>query len=341
MKKHLILLTTLFFTVFLLSAQAPEKFNYQAVARGNNGQPLANQSIGVRIKIHSGSAGGTVVYSETHALSTNQFGLFTLAIGGGTPVTGTVGAIDWSADSYFAETEVDPAGGTSYTSLGAAQLLSVPYALYAKDGGPWARSGNNISNTNTGNVGIGTASPTAHFQVEASGSSTLAKLKRTGTVSGSEMLQIEADSITSASDLISLSVPSSSPATAQFIEFERGGTAVAQINTNGDFITTSEYRRTETTDANLVPIAYGTVSSAGVLLSGTSNVTVVKSSTGTYDVTIAGENYYYTDYTTVVSLASGPGFARASSASNKLRIFTDNTSGVAADYIFNFVVYKK
>ena len=43
--------------------------------------------------------------------------------------------IDWSVGPYFMETAVDITGGTSYTVMGTSQLMSVPYALYAKTSG--------------------------------------------------------------------------------------------------------------------------------------------------------------------------------------------------------------
>jgi hypothetical protein len=58
--------------------------------------------------------------------------LVAIEIGAGIPLTGTFAAIDWSAGTYFIKTETDPSGGTSYTITGTSQLLSVPYALYAK-----------------------------------------------------------------------------------------------------------------------------------------------------------------------------------------------------------------
>lgn len=78
-----------------LFAQAPQKINYQAVARNASGIPLINQNIGVRISILDGSVSGTAVYVETHSITTNNLGLFNLAIGGGTPQTGTFNIIDW------------------------------------------------------------------------------------------------------------------------------------------------------------------------------------------------------------------------------------------------------
>ena len=126
---------TSIFTLFIFalsliaSAQAPEKFQYQTVVRDNAGQPIANQNVSFRMNIHQGSAGGAVVYSETHTLATNDFGLVSLQIGGGTPVSGTMAAINWGSDEFHLETELDPSGGSSYSSMGTSQLLSVPYAL--------------------------------------------------------------------------------------------------------------------------------------------------------------------------------------------------------------------
>jgi hypothetical protein len=89
----------------------------------------------MKISILQGSAAGTAVFAETQIPTTNANGLVTIEIGSGTPVTGTVAGIDWSAGSYFIKNETDPTGGTNYTITGTSQLLSVPYSLYAKTAG--------------------------------------------------------------------------------------------------------------------------------------------------------------------------------------------------------------
>ncbi len=116
-------------------AQAPQRFNYQGIARGSGGDPLASQNIGLRISILNGSPSGTAVYTETHQTTTNAYGLYTLAIGGGTAVNGNIETINWGSDDKYIRVEIDPAGSTNYTNIGTAQLLSVPYALYASSGG--------------------------------------------------------------------------------------------------------------------------------------------------------------------------------------------------------------
>jgi hypothetical protein len=114
--------------------QSPQKMSYQAVIRNSNNQLVTNHEVGIRVSILQGSTTGTEVYKEIFNPNpqTNADGLVTIEIGGGTPITGTFAAIDWSAGMYFIKTETDPTGGTNYTITGTSQLLSVPYALYAK-----------------------------------------------------------------------------------------------------------------------------------------------------------------------------------------------------------------
>jgi hypothetical protein len=163
MKKIIItLLSTMLLFVCQLSAQVPQAFNYQAVARNSSGVLISNKSIGIKINIHQVSASGTVVYSETFTPTTNQFGLFTLPIGQGAPVTGVFSTINWSTGNYYLQVEIDPSGGASYTDMGTSQLLTVPYAMYAASGvngatGPTGPAGSG----ETGSTGpIGPTGPT-------------------------------------------------------------------------------------------------------------------------------------------------------------------------------------
>ena len=112
-------------------AQSPQKMSYQAVIRDGSNKVVTSQ-VGMKISILQGAANGTVVFEETQTITPNLNGLISVEIGAGTPLTGTIAAIDWSAGPYYIKTETDPLGGTSYTIEGATQILSVPYALYAK-----------------------------------------------------------------------------------------------------------------------------------------------------------------------------------------------------------------
>jgi hypothetical protein len=106
--------------------------SYQAIIRDAVDVLLVNTAVGMQISVLQGSAGGTAVYVETQNPTTNSNGLLSLEIGTGTATTGTFWTIDWSTGPYFLKTETDPTGGTAYTITGTTELLSVPYALYAK-----------------------------------------------------------------------------------------------------------------------------------------------------------------------------------------------------------------
>jgi uncharacterized protein (TIGR02145 family) len=131
MKKIYSLLTSFLLAVNLI-AQAPLSFNYQAVVRDALGLVITNTQVGIKISILQGNISGTSVYTKEFTPTTNDFGLVTLAIGG---VSSDFETIDWSAGPYFVKVELDPAGVTNYTEMGTSQLLSVPYALYAKTSG--------------------------------------------------------------------------------------------------------------------------------------------------------------------------------------------------------------
>lgn len=130
MKKLLLFTATLLLSITVAFAQAPNKLNYQGVARTNSGDPIANQNISLRISILDGAV---EEYVETHIVNTNDFGLYNVKIGDGVPTVGTMNAIDWSATNKNIKVEIDPAGGTTYTDLGTTELASVPYALYANN----------------------------------------------------------------------------------------------------------------------------------------------------------------------------------------------------------------
>jgi hypothetical protein len=108
--------------------------NYQAVARNSNGTILGNQALQVRFSILSGSASGNVQYQETHDVTTNQLGLFTLQIGKGSPVSGTFAGIPWAQANQYLKVEIS-IGGANFSTLGTSQLMSVPFAIYSANGG--------------------------------------------------------------------------------------------------------------------------------------------------------------------------------------------------------------
>ncbi|CAM1356683.1 hypothetical protein [Tenacibaculum halocynthiae] len=131
MKKFFSLLIAIIITSSVFG-QTPDQISYQAVIRDATNALIKEQSIGVQISILKGSINGSAVYSETQTPLTNKNGLISLEIGKGINVTGKFNSIDWSSDTFFIKTEIDPVGGTNYKITGTSQLMSVPYALHAK-----------------------------------------------------------------------------------------------------------------------------------------------------------------------------------------------------------------
>lgn len=157
-------------TIFLLItlcmsealAQSPPYINYQGVARDRSGTVLQDHALGLRISILQDGLTGPVAYSERHRVVTNDFGMFTLQIGGGELRQGALDALSWGKHSYWLQVEMDEEGGSNYSLLGASQLLSVPYAFHAlhaneadrvkdidassgsggSNGSPWSTRGN-------------------------------------------------------------------------------------------------------------------------------------------------------------------------------------------------------
>jgi hypothetical protein len=125
----------LLFTVAVKAQIPPAAFNYSAVARNAQNNPIANTTIGIQITILKTSPTGASQYSENHFVNTDQFGLFNLTVGGGAVQSGSMSTIDWSNDNYYLKVGMDANGGTNFLVMGTTQLLSVPYALYAKSAG--------------------------------------------------------------------------------------------------------------------------------------------------------------------------------------------------------------
>lgn len=135
MKRIILTATAMVALTLSTLAQAPESMKYQSVVRDASAGIIANQAVGMQFTILQGSVTGTNVYQETFAPTTNTNGLVNLELGTGTVVSGVFANIDWTAGPYFIETGLDAAGGTTYVVMGTSQLMSVPYALYAKTSG--------------------------------------------------------------------------------------------------------------------------------------------------------------------------------------------------------------
>lgn len=131
--KKLILLTFSFLVFYSGLAQQQKGFNYQAVIRNADGQPIASQDIGLRIKL-IGEDSKSVYYTETHSTTTSPHGVVSLVVGEGDVESGVLEDVPWSVGEIYMKVEIDPSGEAAYSELGTVKLNAVPYALFAVSG---------------------------------------------------------------------------------------------------------------------------------------------------------------------------------------------------------------
>ncbi|MBN1132721.1 MAG: tail fiber domain-containing protein [Bacteroidales bacterium] len=116
-----------------LLAQVPQGFNYQAVARDNDGNLITEQSLFVRIGILQNEV---LIWQEEHNITTNSIGLFVLTIGdpaaGGSGTAGTFAEIPWGTGVFTMKVDIND--GSGYTDFEPQPLNAVPYALHAANG---------------------------------------------------------------------------------------------------------------------------------------------------------------------------------------------------------------
>jgi hypothetical protein len=113
-----------------LWAQAPQGIPYQAVMRNADGSVMASSAVNLTFMIHDATATGTVVYQESHALTSNAQGLVSCVVGSGVVSQGNFASINWNGGAKFLQ--VMMGSDASLVDLGTQQMLSVPYALHSK-----------------------------------------------------------------------------------------------------------------------------------------------------------------------------------------------------------------
>ena len=313
----------------LAYSQAPEAFNYQAVIRNSAGDILANSQVAVQVSMLQDTETGTAVYVERFNPTTNDYGLIALKLGMGDVQSGTFNTIDWGAHPYYIKIEVDPNNGTAFTSMGTSQLLSVPYALYAASGnqGPDGPPGEK------GDQGdVGPEGPPGEITDNSVGSGHIIN----GTIEEEDISAAvfagwdknESDDFSgdyndlannpNLSNMISIA----SPQDGDMAYYSSGNWERLPRGTDGQSLYLDGglpiWRNAGSTNiqgqfqfvtfkpGTSTPIAFGYISADASIESGTGNFTCTwNGGIGRYEITIAGESYFYRSYTTVVTLAGG------------------------------------
>ena len=134
MKKSTIIIFLLVSLVFSIKSQTPYKFNYQAVARNSSGNVIKNTPVKIKISILKSNILSESVYSEIHSLTTNKFGILNFRIGEGNDVSGSFENIKWGTAKYFLKVQIDINNEGEYTDMGISQMISVPYAIFSRNG---------------------------------------------------------------------------------------------------------------------------------------------------------------------------------------------------------------
>jgi hypothetical protein len=132
MKKIISTLVYTLLCISFLSAQSvPNGINFQAVARDADGAILSYKSISLRLSLKTQVPTEETFYVETHQVTTNSLGLFTLVIGKGKTSQGLFEEVPWGSSEIMMETAMDSRGGSDFKILSTSNLLAVPYAFHA------------------------------------------------------------------------------------------------------------------------------------------------------------------------------------------------------------------
>ena len=117
-------------TVPIIAQQIPQGISYQAIMRDGN-QPLADWFIIVRFTLLQD---GIQTYQEEQLTNTNEYGLFNLVIGEGSPVgsSSVFSAINWSYGPAELRVEIDY-DQTGFTDFGTLKINSVAYSQASKE----------------------------------------------------------------------------------------------------------------------------------------------------------------------------------------------------------------
>ena len=116
---------------------------FQAVARDNYSNPAKDRTIYVEASIIQNAANGTKVLTELFQTTTDGLGVFSISIGSGSRIGGTLSGldkVDWANGPYFLGLKIaikplSPVTNWDYTKelidLGASAFGTVPYAFYS------------------------------------------------------------------------------------------------------------------------------------------------------------------------------------------------------------------
>ncbi len=131
--KNLILWLLLFSSLQVFGQSNLSGFSYQAVVRTDDGKAFNNKEINVIIDLYDKDKENPI-YTEEHITRTDQFGQINLVVGKGNSLYGSFEKTPWeNANIYYKVQLINDQENLEIIS--EAELLAVPFALYAKTAG--------------------------------------------------------------------------------------------------------------------------------------------------------------------------------------------------------------
>jgi hypothetical protein len=136
----------------LLYAGVPQMINYQGKITTPAGA-LVDTTVGMTFTIYDDSSSGNVLWADTLDSVAVEKGIFSVLLGSVNPIPDSVfdGNVRYLGTKVGTDTEMSP----------RKAMVSVPYALRTGGDGDWTISGSDIYSAVSGNVGIGTSTPSS------------------------------------------------------------------------------------------------------------------------------------------------------------------------------------
>ncbi|MBL7809140.1 MAG: hypothetical protein JNN28_15070 [Saprospiraceae bacterium] len=133
-KQFFPLIAFVFLAISSFAQKAPSGINYQAVLRNQKGDIISDQPVRMRVSILDPES-RIYYYTETHLVTTNLAGIFSVIVGGGQAEEGKFTDIPWSTANTWLEIAYDTDNNGTYEMTGTTRMLTVPYAFYAERAG--------------------------------------------------------------------------------------------------------------------------------------------------------------------------------------------------------------
>ncbi|HUM50254.1 MAG TPA: tail fiber protein [Chitinophagales bacterium] len=132
MKKPLLILLSMYFSLITFAQVNQLGINYQAQIRNSIGVLIADSSVTLQFSLLPGQLATTPTWKEQWTVQTDQYGMVHLVIGQGTKISATVATfdlVDFTSAAYYLKTELKVGG--SFSTLSNEPFQSVPYAKVA------------------------------------------------------------------------------------------------------------------------------------------------------------------------------------------------------------------